>query len=279
MDLAAVALGTILLNLAVRRVLHGGWLQPESQSRVAASACALCVVASTLLYNEVFGTCTYFAYVVADTVGAVAFGPPMRLEICVHHFVTGGLCLGSALFLESGGRSMTPSTAPIARIMLLMEASNPFLHASWILNREGALQPYKWFLLPLTVPGVLTTFLWFRLVEGWRCLDIAIASVAYLSPWQTPIILAIATLFNLQVRPFCCVLHIPVPLFPPHGAQPSLHPSWRTHPTLVPLSQVYWYFLLCKLVYGGLFRNKEEGLTSATIGLRVEKRTAKSGKD
>lgn len=59
--------------------------------------------------------------------------------------------------------------------------------------------PYQWLVLPWAVPGVLGTFLYFRVAEGWRCLQYAVGHASVLLHWHTPVCSALAVLFALQV--------------------------------------------------------------------------------
>ena len=153
------------------------------------------------------GVSSFFGYVVADTVSSLVFGPALRAEILLHHAITGTLPIACCFYLIGGCRdgqawaplAFAPSIAPMARMLLLMELSNPFLHAAWVTGKEEGMAPYQWLVLPWAVPGVLGTFLWFRVAEGWRCLQYAVSHASVLLHWHTPVCCALAVLFALQV--------------------------------------------------------------------------------
>ena len=200
--LAPVA-ATTATNFTVRFFLQGSSLlaHGESSSRVCAALCAALVCAFTLAGGELRGTAAYAGYVVADTVSALWHGPLLRLEILVHHAVTLALCLLAFSFLTpaSAPLALPAAIVPLTRALLLMEASNPFLHASWIADREKRLRPYRLAILSWSVPGVLSTFLWFRVVQGWACVRLTQGIAGTLGAWYGVVQASVLTLLALQV--------------------------------------------------------------------------------
>ena len=201
--LLAPAIATSATNFLARSYLQGSSLltRGESSSRVCAALCAALVCAFTLAGGELRGTAAYAGYVLADTVSAHWHGPPLRLEIQVHHAVTLALCLLAFSFLTpaSAPLALPAAIVPLTRALLLMEASNPFLHASWIADREERLRPYRLAILSCSVPGVLAAFLWFRIVQGWACVGLAQGIAGTLGAWYGVVQASVLTLLGLQI--------------------------------------------------------------------------------
>ena len=197
------ALTTALANVLLRVPLHvsRAFARGESASRACAALSSALVCAHTLAAGELAGASAYFGYLAADTLSSLALGPALRAEILVHHLATGALCvLAAASFLEPGAPpALAAPIAPLARALLLMEASNPFMHAAWVAEKEEALRPWRWAVLPWAVPGVLATFLWFRVVQGARALQYALGLGAVLGGWLASVVGCVALLLALQL--------------------------------------------------------------------------------
>ena len=204
------ALTTALANALLRALLHASraFSRGESSSRACAALCSALVCLHTLRAGELAGASSYCGYLVADTLGALLLGPALRPEILAHHLGTGALCLLGALrFSErsagaaggGGALALAAPTAPLARALLLMEASNPFLHAAWVAQKEEALRGARWAVLPWAVPGALAAFLWFRVLEGARALQYALGLGGVLGAWLAPVAGGVALLWGLQV--------------------------------------------------------------------------------
>ena len=200
------ALTTALANALLRALLHASrvFSRGESSSRACAALCSALVCLHTLRAGELAGASSYCGYLVADTLGALLLGPALRPEILAHHLGTGALCLLGALRFSAAGAAggalaLAAPAAPLARALLLMEASNPFLHAAWVAQKEEALRGARWAVLPWAVPGALAAFLWFRVLEGARALQYALGLGGVLGAWQAPVAGAVALLWGLQV--------------------------------------------------------------------------------
>lgn len=192
--------GTALLNLAVRVLLEGSgrFTRSESCSRVAAAVSSALVCLLTLRAGEAAGTASYFGYLLSDTAASFAIGPRLRPEILLHHVLTGALCLAAGGFLVAEPLALAPQVSPLVRGLLLMEASNPFMHAAWVADKEPD-TGYRRAIQCWAVPGVLGSFFWLRVVGAWRCLGHAAALGGALAGWHAPVVGAVAALGGLQV--------------------------------------------------------------------------------
>ena len=217
-----VAATTALVNLVFRYYLtRTKFSKKETPGRMAATLSTFLIVGVAQGMDLPHGVTSFLSYMLADTLCSLLFGPSLDLLMFLHHAV----CIFISLaYFHAHGHGVTPEVVEsVPMTLLLMEVSNPFLHASIIVDGEEAYQPWKALVLPVSGPGLLLTFFWFRVIQCPRCIPIVWQHRADFAPMGEVYTACLAGLSGMQLFWFWKILKRA--LF----SEPKK--SWATSPT------------------------------------------------
>jgi hypothetical protein len=190
---------SLLCSLALRSLLRPLGLKPESKHRLTASAASVAVLCSVAWLGNDFGCATLLGYMFADLGGSLVWGPATTPLMLAHHGATIFLTVSGLLCMRLDSPSFREVVRASAAALLWMEASNPFLHACMLLEAEPALAGLKLYLLPAAVPGLLLTYLWYRVLAIPACLPAIWEHRAQLAPMGEAYAAVVSLLAALQL--------------------------------------------------------------------------------
>ncbi len=189
------------------------FLHRETPARLGSSAGALLIVALLRLCSSPSCAASAFlALLASDWALAAALGPPLPLQMQLHHAVAAALTLGgrSLAAQEPAAASPLAQLARASTVQLLsMEASTPLLHLLWLSAKEPCCGLSR--ALPLAAAAALASFFQLRVLgSGQALLAVWQAGPAlFPSPghWQAAVA-AIGCLWGLQVAWFALLCRL-----------------------------------------------------------------------
>lgn len=142
---------------------------PMTYGRLSATLSSVLILYFTFV-DTPHGVASFLTYMIVDTLYNFFAGSSLDSLIVVHHLV----CIFIAVaYFPTYFAGISPQVVEqVTRTLLFMEGSNPFLHLSLTINREDRFKEWRGFVLPITGPLLLVSYLWLRVIQCSLCVPI-----------------------------------------------------------------------------------------------------------